>query len=118
MPHQIVIADDEAALLRSVGYALRREGYEVDAVTDGAAALEHARTGSYDVAILDVMMPALSGLDVCREIRASSPLPVILLTARDTEVDTSSAAGADAVLDRVEAPARTSDATTVPSPAA
>jgi two-component system response regulator RegX3 len=88
MPHQILIADDEAALLRSVGYALRREGYEVDAVTDGAAALAHARTGSYDVAILDVMMPALSGLDVCREIGASSALPVILLTARDTEVDT------------------------------
>jgi DNA-binding response OmpR family regulator len=87
MPHQILIADDEPALLRSVGYALRREGYEVDAVTDGAAALERVRSGGYDVAILDVMMPALSGLDVCRHIRASSALPVILLTARDAEVD-------------------------------
>jgi two-component system response regulator RegX3 len=88
MPHHILIADDEPALLRALGYALRREGYEVDAVSDGAAALQQARSGSYDIAILDVMMPALSGLDVCRQIRASSALPIILLTARDADVDT------------------------------
>lgn len=82
MPYRILIADDEPPLLRSLGYAFRREGYEVDAVTDGAAALAMARAGGYDVAILDTTMPALAGVDVWREIRFSDALVVILQTAR------------------------------------
>jgi DNA-binding response OmpR family regulator len=88
MPIRILLADDEPALLRSVGYALERDGYEVDPVADGDAALERAGSGNYDLAILDVMMPGQSGLQVCRAIRAAGPLPVILLTARDSEIDT------------------------------
>jgi len=88
MPIRILLADDEPALLRSVGYALERDGYAVDPVADGDAALERASTGEYDLAILDVMMPGRSGLQVCREIRAAGALPVILLTARDSEIDT------------------------------
>ncbi len=87
MTARILLADDEPDIAESVGYALRREGFEVDAVGDGEAALEAARSSTYDVAILDVMMPKLSGLEACRVLRAESDLPVIMLTARDAEVD-------------------------------
>jgi DNA-binding response OmpR family regulator len=88
MAARILIADDEAAIVRSLTYALEREGYKVDAVYDGSAALSRARGGSYELAVLDVMLPGMTGLEVCRTIRAESTLPVILLTARDTEVET------------------------------
>jgi two-component system response regulator RegX3 len=87
MSYRILLADDEHSLRRSVTYALERDGYAVHAVGDGEAALAEAGTGGYDLAILDVMMPGRNGLDVCREIRASSALPIILLTARDAETD-------------------------------
>jgi len=88
MPVRILLADDEPSLIRSVTYALERDGYEVDAVADGASALDRARAAEHDLAIIDVMMPGLSGLDFCRQIRTQSALPVILLTARDSEIDT------------------------------
>ena len=88
MPARILLADDEPALIRSLTYALERDGYEVDAVGDGASALERASADEHDLAIVDVMMPGLSGLDFCRRIRVQSALPVILLTARDSEIDT------------------------------
>ena len=88
MADRILVADDEETLVRAVTYALEREGYEVDSVFNGTDALSRARTGTHDLAILDVMMPGASGLAVCREIRAESALPIILLTARDAEADT------------------------------
>jgi two-component system response regulator RegX3 len=88
MAVRILIAEDEEPIARSLTYALEREGYEVDVVADGIAALERARTGEHDLAVLDVMMPGASGLEVCRTIRAEGSLPVILLTARDTELET------------------------------
>jgi DNA-binding response OmpR family regulator len=88
MATRILVADDESAIVRSLTYALEREGYDVHAVYDGPAALAEARSKNHDLAILDVMLPGLSGLDVCRTIRAEGTLPVILLTARDTEVET------------------------------
>ena len=87
MNARILLADDEPDLTESVSYALRREGFEVDSVGDGESALAAVRGTSYDVAILDVMMPKLSGLEVCRELRVESDLPIIMLTARDAEVD-------------------------------
>jgi DNA-binding response OmpR family regulator len=87
MSARILLADDEPDLTESVGYALRRDGFEVEIVGDGDAALAAARSTTYDVAVLDVMMPRLSGLEVCRALRAESDLPIILLTARDAEVD-------------------------------
>jgi DNA-binding response OmpR family regulator len=87
MSARILLADDEPDLSESVGYALRREGFEVDTVADGESALAAARGTPYDVAILDVMMPKLSGLEVCRLLRAETDLPIIMLTARDAEVD-------------------------------
>ncbi len=87
MSARILLADDEPAIVDAVAYTLRREGYEVDAVADGIAALEAARSAGYDLAILDVMMPRLSGTDACRTLRTESDLPIILLTARDAELD-------------------------------
>jgi two-component system response regulator RegX3 len=88
MAARILLADDEPALVRSLTYALEREGHLVDAVPDGPTALERSRASDYDLAILDIMMPGLSGLEVCREIRRESSLPIIFLTARDSEIDT------------------------------
>jgi two-component system response regulator RegX3 len=87
MTARILVADDERDLLATVGYALEREGLEVETVEDGEAALAAARTGAYDVLVLDVMMPKLSGIDVCRIVRGESDLPILMLTAKDAEVD-------------------------------
>jgi two-component system, OmpR family, response regulator RegX3 len=84
---RILIADDEPAIRESVAYALAREGYEVDAVEDGVSALARARAEPYDAIVLDVMLPGQSGTDVCRELRAESSVPIVMLTARTGEVD-------------------------------
>jgi two-component system response regulator RegX3 len=84
---RILLADDEPDIVAPVSYALRAEGFEVDAVTDGERALEAGRTGDYDLVILDVMMPKLQGTDVCRQLRAESIVPIIMLTAKDAEID-------------------------------
>jgi two-component system, OmpR family, response regulator RegX3 len=87
MSARILVADDEQDLLATVGYALRRDGLEVETVEDGEAALAAARTGAYDLLVLDVMMPKLSGIDVCRIVRSESDLPILMLTAKDAELD-------------------------------
>jgi two-component system response regulator RegX3 len=87
MSQRILIADDEMDLLEPVAYALRHHGFDVTTVMDGDTALSEARSGSYDVLICDVLMPGALGTDVCRIVRAESDLPIILLTAKDAEVD-------------------------------
>jgi DNA-binding response OmpR family regulator len=84
---RILLADDEPDIVTPVSYALRADGFDVDAVTDGEQALAAARTGDYDLVILDVMMPKLQGTDVCRQLRAESIVPIIMLTAKDAEID-------------------------------
>jgi two-component system response regulator RegX3 len=84
---RILLADDEPDILEPVVYALEREGFDVDTASDGEAALGAARATAYDILVLDVMMPRLSGLDVCRVVRAESDVPIIMLTARDGEID-------------------------------
>jgi len=84
---RILVADDERDLLQTVGYAFGREGFDVECVEDGEAALAAARTGAYDLLILDVMMPKLSGVDVCRTVRSESDVPILMLTAKDAELD-------------------------------
>jgi two-component system response regulator RegX3 len=84
---RILLADDEPDILQPVGYALRQHGFEVAVASDGEAALEQARTGAFDLLVCDVMMPGMLGTDVCRILRAESDLPIILLTAKDAEVD-------------------------------
>jgi DNA-binding response OmpR family regulator len=84
---RILVAEDEAAILDAVAYTLQGEGYEVQGVADGETALAQALDGDYDLLVLDLMLPKLSGTEVCRRIRAQSPLPIIMLTARSAEAD-------------------------------
>ena len=85
---KILIADDEPSVRDSVGYALDQEGFEVIGAVDGTDA-EEKLVGDfdYDLLILDIMMPGKSGLDICREVRSRSAVPIIILTAKDAEVD-------------------------------
>jgi two-component system response regulator RegX3 len=89
MTPRILIADDEPSVRDSVGYALREEGFDVSLAVDGTDA--DGQLGSedieFDLLILDIMMPGRSGLDLCRDVRGRSGVPIILLTAKDAEVD-------------------------------
>ena len=87
MAGRILIVEDEAAIARFVELELRHEGYQVDKAEDGRAGLEQALAGQYDLVLLDIMLPALSGLEVLRRLRREKDTPVILLTARDTVMD-------------------------------
>ena len=86
---RILIADDEPSVRDSVGYALRQEGFDVILAVDGDDAEEKLGDDNpeFDLLVLDIMMPGRSGLDLCRDVRGRSPIPIILLTAKDAEVD-------------------------------
>ena len=84
---RILVADDEPSVRESVGYALTQEGFDVSLAVDGDDAESKLSESEYDLLVLDIMMPGRSGLDLCREVRARSPVPIILLTAKDAEVD-------------------------------
>jgi two-component system response regulator RegX3 len=83
----ILVVDDEPSVRESVGYALEQEGFDVTLAESGEAAESRLSNDSFDLLILDIMMPGKSGLDICREVRSQSPVPIILLTAKDAEVD-------------------------------
>jgi DNA-binding response OmpR family regulator len=88
MTDRILVVEDESAISEAVSYALREAGYEVDAVDDGEDALERARTRQYDLMVLDLLLPGLSGTEVCSRLRAErSDLPIVMLTALDSEHD-------------------------------
>jgi DNA-binding response OmpR family regulator len=87
MSPRLLVVDDEPSLVRGLTYALERERFEVDVATDGRAAVDVALSQSFDLILLDVMLPKLSGADACREIRAESDVPIIMLTARSSETD-------------------------------
>ena len=84
---RVLVVDDEPAIRDAVEYALRTEGFEVDALGDGNAALEAALTNEHDVVVLDLMLPGMSGSEVCRRVRAESAVPIVMLTARGAELD-------------------------------
>jgi two-component system response regulator RegX3 len=84
---RILVVDDEPAIVDAVTYALRASGFEVDTFGDGESALEAARTDGYDVLVLDVRLPGLSGIEICRRLRSESDVPILILTAMDAEVD-------------------------------
>ncbi len=86
-PARILVVEDEASLADTVRYNLEREGYAVTVATDGRAALDRFRAEAPTLVILDLMLPEVSGLDVCRAIRAESDVPIIMVTAKDSEAD-------------------------------
>lgn len=83
----ILIVEDEANVRETLALNLRAEGYEVTTASDGEAGLHTAREGQFDLLVLDVMLPGLDGLSLCRLIRKDSTVPILILTARGTEVD-------------------------------
>jgi DNA-binding response OmpR family regulator len=83
----ILVVEDEAALADALSYALRGEGHEVQAVERGEQALAAARARRFDVLVLDIGLPGISGIEVCRQLRSESAVPILILTARDAEVD-------------------------------
>ncbi|MDO8338614.1 MAG: response regulator transcription factor [Microcella sp.] len=84
---RILIVDDEPSLSEPLAYLLGREGYETAVAEDGPAALAEFERGGADLILLDLMLPGLPGTEVCREIRQRSSVPIIMLTAKDSEVD-------------------------------
>lgn len=84
---RILIVEDEKKIARFVELELKYEGYEVEMVHDGRSGLERAIEGKFDLVLLDVMLPELNGMEVCRRIRHSSQIPIIMLTAKDEVTD-------------------------------
>ncbi|MBF4632520.1 response regulator transcription factor [Clavibacter michiganensis subsp. phaseoli] len=84
---RIMLVEDEASLSEPLAFLLQREGYEVDVVEDGPSAVAAFDRDGADLILLDLMLPGLPGTEVCREIRTRSAVPIIMLTAKDSEVD-------------------------------
>ena len=84
---QVLVVDDEARIREVVQYALEREGYRVSAVDDGGKAVDALARGAFDLVVLDVMLPGVDGLEVCRRVRATSKVPILFLSARSDEID-------------------------------
>lgn len=86
-PARILVVDDEPSITEFVSYNLKKDGYEVSVAPDGDTALGLAARTAFDLVILDVMLPGMDGYEVCRRLRATSKVPVLFLSARDTELD-------------------------------
>jgi two-component system response regulator RegX3 len=84
---KILIVEDESSFSEAISFLLGKEGFESDVAENGRAALELFKSHSYDLVLLDLMIPEVSGIDVCRAIRTTSMVPIIMLTAKDSEVD-------------------------------
>ncbi|MBI3978423.1 MAG: response regulator transcription factor [Chloroflexi bacterium] len=84
---KVLVVDDEVNLLHSVAYSLRKEGYEVATAADGPSALTTAARERPDVVILDVMLPQMDGFEVCRRLRQTSTVPILMLSAKTDEID-------------------------------
>lgn len=87
MPEKILVVEDEQTLQETLAYNLTRQGYEVETVGDGIKALDLARKTHPDLIILDIMLPGIDGFEVCRILRQEMTTPVLMLTARDDEID-------------------------------
>src|SRR5712691_8131793 len=86
-PTRILLVDDEQSILTLLSFPLSKEGYDVVRAADGYEALERFDETEFDLVVLDVMMPHLDGLEVCRQMRARSTVPIIMLTAKAEEID-------------------------------
>ena len=84
---RVLVVEDDQAIRETIAFNLQRDGHEVVTAADGIAGLEAARADGPDLVVLDVMLPRMSGLDVCRLLREETPVPILMLTARDAEAD-------------------------------
>ena len=87
MSSKIIIVEDDPNILEALKYNLGKEGYDTITAIDGVQALELARTNKPDLIVLDIMLPKMSGFEVCRILRKEMAIPIIMLTARDDEID-------------------------------
>ena len=87
MPHSILVVDDEKLIVKGIKFSLEQDGMKVDAAYDGEEALVLAKANDYDLIILDVMLPKIEGTEVCQQIREFSPVPVVMVTAKDADMD-------------------------------
>ena len=87
MPKKILIVDDEPAIVKGLSFSLKQDGYDIDAAYDGEEAIEKFNSDSYDLIVLDVMLPKMDGLEVLQRIREKSKVPVIMLTAKGEDMD-------------------------------
>jgi two-component system, OmpR family, response regulator RegX3 len=84
---RILMIEDEPSLAEALKYTLEKEGYEVEVAADGAEGLEAFERGATDVVILDLMLPTMDGIEVCKRLRSVSTVPILILTARDSDID-------------------------------
>ena len=87
MSEKILIVEDEPSLQETLAYNLKKQGYEVEAVGDGLLAVDAARNNIPDLIILDIMLPGMDGFEVCKVLRKEMSVPILMLTARDDEID-------------------------------
>ncbi len=87
MAKKVLVVDDEKLIVKGIRFSLEQDGMEVDCAYDGEEALEKARGGQYDIILLDVMLPKLTGFEVCQQIRDFSSVPIVMLTAKGDDMD-------------------------------
>ncbi|MBQ7636724.1 MAG: response regulator, partial [Lachnospiraceae bacterium] len=87
MGKKILVVDDEKLIVKGIRFSLEQDDYEVDCAYDGEEALNKVKNNDFDLVILDLMLPKMNGYEVCREIREFSDIPVIMLTAKDQDMD-------------------------------
>lgn len=87
MASRVLVVDDEKLIVKGLRFSLEQDGMEVDCAYDGGEALEKAKQTEYDCVLLDLMLPVMDGLEVCREIREFSDMPIIMLTAKSDDMD-------------------------------
>ena len=87
MAKKVLVVDDEKLIVKGIRFSLEQDGMEVDCVYDGEEAVRMAREKEYDIVLLDVMLPKLTGFEVCQQIREFSTVPIIMLTAKGDDMD-------------------------------
>lgn len=87
MAKRILLVDDEPLIVKGLKFALESDGYETDSAGDGEQALEKIKNGNFDLILLDVMLPKMSGIEVCQAVREKSDVPIIMLTAKGEDMD-------------------------------
>ena len=87
MARKVLVVDDEKLIVKGIRFSLEQDGMDVDCAYDGQEALDLIHKNSYDVVLLDVMLPVLTGFEVCQQVREFSDVPVIMLTAKGDDMD-------------------------------